>query len=40
MTSQEKADFKRKIKREAQKLGINKIGFANVERWSEFADIH
>lgn len=40
MTSQEKADFKRKIKRETQKLGINKIGFANVERWSEFADIN
>ena len=39
MTSQEKADLKKKIKREATKLGINKIGFANVERWSELGEI-
>lgn len=36
MTSQEKAELKRKIKREATKLGMNLIGFANVERWSEY----
>ena len=39
MTSGEKTDLKRKIKREAEKLGVNKIGFANVERWSSRAEI-
>lgn len=38
MEASAKAELKRKIKREAKKLGINLIGFANVERWSEFAD--
>ena len=39
MESSEKAELKRKIKREAKKLGINLIGFANVERWSERSEI-
>ena len=28
--------LKKKIKREATKLGINLVGFANVERWEEY----
>lgn len=40
MDAAERAEFKKKIKREAKKLGINLIGFANVERWSEFAEIN
>lgn len=39
MTSTEKSKLKQKIKREAKKLGINLIGFANVERWEEYAEI-
>jgi O-acetylhomoserine (thiol)-lyase len=39
MTS-ENAEIKKKIKREAKKLGINLIGFANVERWEAAGDIH
>ncbi|MEE1013372.1 MAG: 4Fe-4S dicluster domain-containing protein [Clostridia bacterium] len=39
MEASAKAELKRKIKREAKKLGINLIGFANVERWSERAEI-
>lgn len=39
MNAKEKAAFKQKIKREAKKLGINLIGFANVERWEEFSEI-
>lgn len=34
-----KSELKQKIKREAKKLGINLIGFANVERWEEFSEI-
>lgn len=35
----DKSELKRKIKREAKKLGINLIGFANVDRWSKYADV-
>ena len=38
MDAAAKAELKRKIKRESKKLGINLIGFANVERWSERAE--
>ncbi|MCR5282814.1 MAG: 4Fe-4S dicluster domain-containing protein [Lachnospiraceae bacterium] len=36
MTAVEKAAFKKKLKREAQNMGVNLIGFANVERWAEY----
>lgn len=39
MEASAKAELKKKIKREAKKLGINLIGFTNVERWSEQAEI-
>lgn len=39
MDAATKSDLKKKIKREAIKLGMNLIGFASVERWSEFAEI-
>lgn len=39
MTARERADFKKKIKREAEKLGINKIGFASADTWDERGDI-
>ena len=32
----ERARLKQKIKRTAEKLGANMVGFANVERWEEF----
>lgn len=32
----EKSKLKQKIKRTAEKLGANMVGFANVERWEEF----
>lgn len=34
-----RAELKKKMKREAKKLGINLIGFANVERWAEGGDV-
>ena len=40
MDAATKSDLKKKIKREAIKLGMNLIGFANVERWSEFDEIN
>ena len=39
MDALERSAFKQRIKREAKKLGINLIGFANAERWEEFAEI-
>lgn len=39
LTTRQKSDLKQKIKREAAKLGINLTGFANVERWDEYADV-
>ncbi|MBR3417870.1 MAG: epoxyqueuosine reductase [Oscillospiraceae bacterium] len=39
MDAIERSAFKQRIKREAKKLGINLIGFANAERWEEFAEI-
>ena len=34
-----RAQLKKKLKREAKKLGANLIGFANVERWEQAGDI-
>lgn len=39
MATSEKSELKRKIKREAERLGVNKIGFASVKRWSDRAEI-
>lgn len=39
MKATERAELKKKIKREAKKLGINLIGFANVERWENAGEI-
>lgn len=39
MTAMDKTAFKQKVKRKAKSLGINLIGFANVERWEQFAEI-
>ncbi|MBR1813226.1 MAG: epoxyqueuosine reductase [Lachnospiraceae bacterium] len=36
LSADERAKLKQKIKREAKKLGINLIGFANVGRWEEY----
>ncbi len=36
MDANERARLKQRIKREAKKLGVNLIGFANVERWAEY----
>ncbi|MDR1978531.1 MAG: 4Fe-4S binding protein [Synergistaceae bacterium] len=38
MPKSDRAELKRKIKREAKKLGMNLIGVANVERWEEYAE--
>ena len=35
MAKQDASNLKRKIKRRAMSLGMNLIGFANVERWAE-----
>ncbi len=32
----DRARLKQRLKREAKKLGVNLIGFANVERWAEY----
>lgn len=40
MTAEERAELKKKIKREAKKLGINLIGFANVARWEDDGEIN
>lgn len=39
MTSRDKSELKRKIKRKAESLGMNIVKFANVERWSEYKDV-
>ena len=36
LTSTEKAALKTKLKREAVGLGVNIVGFANVERWEKY----
>ena len=39
LNAQERARLKQRLKREADKLGINLIGFANVDRWPEQKEI-
>ena len=39
LNAQERSRLKQRLKREADRLGINLIGFANVERWPEQAEI-
>ena len=39
LSAQERSRLKQRLKREAGKLDINLIGFANVERWPEQAEI-
>ncbi|MBR1820614.1 MAG: epoxyqueuosine reductase [Clostridia bacterium] len=39
LTAQERARLKQRLKREASRLGLNLIGFANVERWPEHHEI-
>lgn len=36
LNAKEKSNLKQKLKREAKKLGVNLVGFANVERWEEY----
>ena len=38
MDAQKKAEFKRRIKREAAKLGADITGFAPVDRWDEYGE--
>ncbi len=38
MAVSERSAFKQRIKREAKKLGMNLVGFANVERWDEYRE--
>ena len=39
LSAREKALLKQKLKRQAGRLGINLIGFANVERWEEAGEV-
>ena len=39
LTAKERAGLKQRLKREADRMGINLIGFANVERWAERGEI-
>lgn len=39
LTPREKAILKQKIKRLAARLGVNLVGFANVERWEEAGEV-
>ena len=39
LTADQRLDLKKRIRREAEKLGMNKTGFANVERWDEYGDV-
>jgi O-acetylhomoserine (thiol)-lyase len=39
LNSQERSRLKQRVKREADRLGINLIGFANVERWQNQNEI-
>lgn len=36
LSADARSKLKQKIKRDAERLGINKIGFANVERWEKY----
>lgn len=36
VSANERSKLKQKVKREAKKLGVNLIGFANVERWEQY----
>jgi O-acetylhomoserine (thiol)-lyase len=38
MPGSERSELKRKIKREAKKLGMNLVGVAGVERWEEYRE--
>ncbi len=39
MTAKGKVDLKQFVKRQSARLGANLIGFTNVERWEEYAEI-
>ena len=39
MTGQQRSALKQRIKRQAQRLGANLVGFASVDRWPQQKEV-